>query len=71
MLSGHQLECVLWESYGDDLRKFVDSRDGKDKGPIVFILQFACVSSFFGNVYDDYANQITFTLSLYTSPFNV
>ncbi|KAL6552707.1 hypothetical protein OROHE_008071 [Orobanche hederae] len=40
------LQCILWESFADQLKKFVDERGQDEKDPVVIILQFACLSTY-------------------------
>ncbi|XP_057775516.1 uncharacterized protein LOC130994490 [Salvia miltiorrhiza] len=45
---GTQVICVLWESYADELKIFMESRSSEDKEPVMIALQFAMLSTFRG-----------------------
>ncbi|XP_057768940.1 uncharacterized protein LOC130988947 [Salvia miltiorrhiza] len=45
---GTRLTCVLWGSFADQLKSFMDSKSKEDKETVIIALQFAMISKFKG-----------------------
>ncbi|XP_057765427.1 uncharacterized protein LOC130986150 isoform X2 [Salvia miltiorrhiza] len=48
---GTQVTCVLWESFADELKSFMESKKNEDKEPVLVALQFAKISTFKGKTF--------------------